>query len=589
MNAERLLAHYERISDAPDAMARLRRFILDLAVRGKLVSQNWKDEPASELLKRIAAEKARLLKAGEIRTPKWTSAGSEPPFPIPANWRWSQIAEVGVLNPRNEAPDDAKVSFVPMPLIPAEYGAANEHEVRPWGEIKKGYTHFSEGDVGLAKITPCFENGKSTVFRNLTGGIGSGTTELHIVRPVFVDQHYILIFFKSPHFIETGISKMTGTAGQKRVPTEYFAHSPFPVPPLAEQHRIVAKVNELMALCDQIEAARTVREASRDRLMAASLARLNSPASDRSTFVAHARFALNNLAAITARVDQVKQLRHTILSLAVRGKLVPQNPNDEPASQLLERIAADRAQFVKDGRIPALKPLPAPLGVQLPFKLPANWQWASFGELVEDADAGWSPRTEGFPRSGDFWGVLKVSAVSWDRFLPEENKQLLPDVVPPDSAKVHQGDFLISRANTSELVAKCVVVESDPRNLILSDKIVRLRLSKESNKKYLCIVNNSSDHARAYYAAHASGTSLSMKNVSRSIIYSLPVPIPPLAEQDRIVAKVDELMALCDRLEASLAASDGQRSRLLDAFLAEALASAEGARPAEELELAVHG
>jgi type I restriction enzyme, S subunit len=89
-------------------------------------------------------------------------------------------------------------------MIAAEYGVAHEHEIRPWGEIKKGCTHFAEGDVGLAKITPCFENGKSTVFRNLTGRIGSGTTELHIVRPLFVDQDYILLFLKSPHFIETG-------------------------------------------------------------------------------------------------------------------------------------------------------------------------------------------------------------------------------------------------------------------------------------------------------------------------------------------------------------------------------------------------
>ena len=234
MNADRLLEHYDRIADAPDAIVRLRRFILVLAVRGKLVPQDASDEPASELLKRIAKEKARRVKAGEIRKPKAIPALSETPFPIPENWRWSQLAVIGVLSPRNEAPDTLEASFVPMPLIAAEYGIASQHMVQTWGEIKKGYTHFAEGDVGLAKITPCFENGKSTVFRNLMGGIGAGTTELHIVRPLFVDQAYILIFLKSPHFIETGIAKMTGTAGQKRVPTVYFAHSPFPLAPLAE-------------------------------------------------------------------------------------------------------------------------------------------------------------------------------------------------------------------------------------------------------------------------------------------------------------------------------------------------------------------
>lgn len=152
MNAERLLKHYETIADAPDAIARLRRFILDLAVRGKLVPQNASDEPALELLKRIAKEKARLAKAGEIRTPKTIPALSELPFPLPSSWRWSQLAEIGVLSPRNEAPDAFEASFVPMPLIAAEYGVANQHEIRPWGEIKKGYTHFAEGDVGLGLV-----------------------------------------------------------------------------------------------------------------------------------------------------------------------------------------------------------------------------------------------------------------------------------------------------------------------------------------------------------------------------------------------------------------------------------------------------
>ena len=262
MNAESLLEHYGRIADAPDAVARLRRFILDLAVRGKLVPQDAGDEPASELLKRIANEKARLVKAGEIRPQKPMPPLSKAPFDIASSWRWSRLAELGLLSPRNEASDARQASFVPMTLIYAEYGVSSEHEARTWGDIKKGYTHFAEGDVGLAKITPCFENGKSTVFRNLIGRIGSGTTELHVVRPLFINPDYILIFLKSPHFIGTGIPHMTGTAGQKRVPTEYFAHSPFPLPPLAEQHRIVAKVDELMALCDRLEATRPIPKPS---------------------------------------------------------------------------------------------------------------------------------------------------------------------------------------------------------------------------------------------------------------------------------------------------------------------------------------
>ena len=380
MNAELLLKHFHRTSDAPDAIPRLRRFILDLAVRGKLVPQDQNDEPASVLLKRISAEKARLVKKGEIKSPKPIPVPSETPFSIPKNWRWSQIAEIGVLSPRNEAPDTLEASFVPMPMIAAEYGVANRHEIRPWGEIKKGYTHFAEGDVGLAKITPCFENGKSTVFRNLTGGIGSGTTELHIVRPLFVDQNYILIFFKSPHFIETGIPKMTGTAGQKRVSTEYFAHSPFPLPPLDEQHRIVAKVDELMELCDRLEVARLEREARRDRLAAASLARLNAPNSD--TFQDDASFVLDTLPALTTRPDQIKQLRQTILNLAVRGKLVPQNPNDEPIHVTLRQAMARRAALVRAKKV-RQKKLDGYDNLAADEDLPRSWSLEKLGNLVD--------------------------------------------------------------------------------------------------------------------------------------------------------------------------------------------------------------
>ena len=249
------LDNFASLTTRPEQVKVLRRTILDLAVRGKLVPQDRGDEPAAELLQRIAKEKTRLKKAGKIRKQKAippTTEG-ELPFALPANWQWSRIAEIGFVSPKNETADDVLASFIPMPMIPAEYGATCSHEVRQWGDIKKGYTHFAEGDVGLAKITPCFQNGKSVVFHNLTGGLGSGTTELHIVRPLFVEPDFIVLFLKCPDFIDTGIPKMTGTAGQKRVPAEYFAHSPFPLPPLAEQRRIVAKVDKLIGLCDRLE------------------------------------------------------------------------------------------------------------------------------------------------------------------------------------------------------------------------------------------------------------------------------------------------------------------------------------------------
>jgi type I restriction enzyme, S subunit len=564
MNADRLLAHYERVADAPDAILRLRRFILDLAVRGRLVAQDPNDEPASELLRRIAAEKARLAKAGEIRVPKSIPAPADIPVPIPANWRWSQIAEIGVLRPRNKAPDDLQASFVPMPLIAAEYGVPNKHEIRPWGEIKNGYTHFADGDVGVAKITPCFENGKSTVFRNLTGGIGSGTTELHIVRPLYIDQDYILIFFKSPHFIEAGIPKMTGTAGQKRVPFEYFAYSPFPLPPLAEQYRIVVAVNELMALCDRLEAARAEREAARDRLTTASLARLNE--SDPETFRDDARFALDTLPALTARPDQIKQLRQTILDLAVRGKLVPQDPNDEPASELLKRIAAEKARLVKEGKAKRQQPLQTLDPSQAPFELPPGWSWARFPELgtFGRGKSKHRPRNDPALFDGGTHLMIQTSDVARSQGVIDTYTSKYNDFGLSQSFKWPKGTLCITIAAN---IADSGILSFDA---CFPDSVVGFIPAPmfENARYFEYFVRTSKANLSEFAPATA------QKNINLEILTQVLIPLPPLVEQRRIVARVDELMALCDRLEASLTTGDDTRRRLLEALLAEALSPA---------------
>ncbi|TGV08754.1 restriction endonuclease subunit S [Mesorhizobium sp. M8A.F.Ca.ET.173.01.1.1] len=567
MNAERLLMHYEKIAEAPDAIARLRRFILDLAVHGKLVPQDANDEPASELLKRIAKEKARLVKAGEIRTPKAIPALSGPPFQIPTNWRWSQLAEIGLLSPRNEAPDALEASFVPMPLIAADYGVANQHEIRPWGEIKKGYTHFAEGDVGLAKITPCFENGKSAVFRDLTGRIGAGTTELHIVRPLFVDQDYILLFLKSPHFIETGIPKMTGTAGQKRVPTEYFALSPFPLPPLAEQHRIVAKVDELMGLCDRLEAAQAGREAVRDRLTAASLARLNE--SDLETFQADARFALGVLPAVTTRPDQIKALRRTILNLAVRGRLVPQDTKDEPASKLLKRIAMEKTGSNKPRLFPTADTLSKSDGFDPHLMLPIGWVWACLGEITHVGTGLTPSKVQPSYYDGGNIPWINSSATSAD-VIREAKFFVTPFAVKECRLKIYPAGSLVvalygqgkTRGQVAELGLDatvnqaCAVVQWLPSFHEMKG-FVRLTLEQQ------------------YDAIRERAEGGPQPNLNVGKIKERLFPLPPLAEQRRIVARVDALMALCDRLEASLTAAAAVRRHLLDALLAEALAPGE--------------
>jgi len=555
MPESRLLELYDRVAEAPDAIDRLRKFVLDLAVRGKLVEQDPADEPAAELLERIAAEKARLLKAGEIRKPR-----AVPPldpediaYPVPEGWSWTQIARIGVISPRNNAEDDQEASFVPMPMISAELGVPHQHEVRRWGEIKKGYTHFAEGDVGLAKITPCFENGKSAVFRNLIGGIGAGTTELHIVRPIFVDPDYVLLFLKSPQFIGTGIPRMTGTAGQKRVPTEYFTSSPFPMPPLPEQHRIVAKVDELMALLDRLETTRTQRETTRHRLTTASLTRLTAPETTEGDFSTHARFALDNLDQLTSRPDQIKDLRQTILNLAVRGKLVEQDPTDEPASDLLKRIAADknkRAVSARDRRAGEIKPLDL---TSTPFDLPPSWVWAAFGDITISRDGERVPVSkvdrENREKIYDYYGASGVID-KIDGYLFDKPLLLIGE----------DGANLLNRSTPIAFIARGKYWVNNHAHLLdgLSEGYLR----------YLELFINATD-----LKPFVTGTAQPKMNQAK--MNSIPVALPPLAEQRRIVAKVDELMALLDRLETTRTRRETGQSQLSKALLTTALAATE--------------
>lgn len=254
-NWQRIDAHFDVLFNTEASIDGLKQTLLQLAVMGKLVPQDPNDEPASELLKRIQAEKNKLIAAGKLKKEKPLISMNEKPFELPQGWEWTNLLNAAVINPRNNASDDIKASFVPMTLIGSAFTDKHQDEKRLWKEIKQGFTHFAEGDIGVAKITPCFENSKACVFENLENGLGAGTTELHIVRPVMntLSPRYVLAYLKSPRFLKLGESKMTGTAGQKRLPKDFVETNPFPLPPLAEQHRIVAKVDVLMALCDQLK------------------------------------------------------------------------------------------------------------------------------------------------------------------------------------------------------------------------------------------------------------------------------------------------------------------------------------------------
>lgn len=235
----------------------LKKSILQYAIQGKLVTQDANDESAEVLYTKIQAEKQKLIKEGKIKKNKPLSpiTDDEIPFAIPPSWKWVRLKDLGIINPRNNLSDSIEVTFLPMNCIYSDfYKDIDTSNKKKWGEVKSGYTHIAENDVIMAKITPCFENGKSAIAKNLLNGYGAATTEIHVFRRVIeLNLNYILVYLKSPFFMDYATKHMTGTAGQKRVPQNIFAEYFFPLPPLAEQHRIVAKVTELMQYCEKLK------------------------------------------------------------------------------------------------------------------------------------------------------------------------------------------------------------------------------------------------------------------------------------------------------------------------------------------------
>ena len=259
MNAETFLEQFETFADAPNGVDQLRSMILQLAVQGKLGTQDPSDEPASFILAR-----ARSFEDGKARKSDVTSSE----LPIPSGWIWTNLSQLGVVSPRNKLADDLEVAFVPMAAISTQYKAPLQPETRIWGKVKQGFTHLADGDIAMAKITPCFQNCKTTAIRDLKNGFGAGTTELHVLRPYSdcIVPNYAVILLRSPTFVAEGVSRMSGSAGQQRVPKEHFAESPFPLPPLAEQKRIVAKVDQLLGLCDELAARQADRRVARAQM-----------------------------------------------------------------------------------------------------------------------------------------------------------------------------------------------------------------------------------------------------------------------------------------------------------------------------------
>jgi type I restriction enzyme, S subunit len=568
MNAERLLQYFDRIAEAPDAIPRLRQFILDVAVRGKLVEQDPNDEPAMELLKRIEKEKARFVKEGKIKKEPIFFDKESVLFSLPTSWSWARFVEVAAIESNLVKPD----SFPDHPHIAPDNiegrtGRLLDYQTIRESKVFSAKHRFFPGHIVYSKIRPNLAKAALVDFEGLCSAY------MYPIRP-FIDRAFLHKFMLSEAFVQQSI-KEDNRVAMPKINQESLSRIFVVVPPLAEQHRIVARVDELMALCDQLEAAKTEREQSRDQLVTASLHRLNQPedaaeADAPDAFRDHARFIFNHLPSLTTRPEHIKQLRQTILNLAVRGKLVRQDPNDEPAAELLKRIEVEKAQLRRERLITGEKRLLTVLSTELPFSTPNSWQWARFIDYATDISTG--PFGSILHQSDYVEGgvpLVNPSHMVNGRIAPKQNIAVSCETAERLSAyKLHAGDIVMARRGE---VGRAAVVYSKEDGWLCGTGSFFLRFAEEVCREYLMVLLRC-EFVRKYLAGEAVG--ITMVNLNHGILKRMPLPIPPLAEQHRIVAKVDELLALCDQLEAQLSTTEADSRRLLEAVLHEALAPA---------------
>jgi len=531
MDAQQFLVEFWHIANAPGGIERLRELIYQFAVTGRLVPQQVDEGKALATLENITRIRRQLVAEKRWkRSPKLESAPLElPAIELPASWQWSRLLDLGEINPRNLPADEAKATFVPMAAISEKHGKAVEGEEANWSDISKGYTHFANGDVLLAKITPCFENGKAAVVSGLKHGVGSGSTEFHVFRPMCEDVNasYIYLFVRSPLFRVKGQTNMTGTAGQKRLPTDYFALCALPLPPKAEQSRIVVKVDELMALCDKLETQQQARRKLQNNLRQSTLQAVASATSPHELQTTWSRLAAN-FGQLFSEPGDVEDFQKAMLTLVFHGKLgaISETPKHVTLSSILAEASVNGVSKGPTKDTSATEVL----------KISAGTSRADFN-VDED----------------DFKHV-DLSAQEVEKF------RLMP------------GDLLACRYNGNlHYVGRFSYFRGQTgRTQVNPDKLIRFRIASQHDPRYVCLVMNAEPSRQAIEAMCA--TTAGNIGLSAGRLKTIEIPLPSLSEQRQIVERVGELMMICGRLEKKLL----DRKRLAESLAAASIANLTG-------------
>jgi type I restriction enzyme S subunit len=445
-------------------------------------------------------------------------------YELPDGWKWSTLGECCQVNYRDPAlrkiSDDTLVSFVPMAAVYADQGLIANPVDRPFSEVRKGFTPFSAGDVIFAKITPSMENGKAAIATGLTNGFGFGSTEFHVMRPKeCVIAEWVFHFIRQQAFRDKAKASFTGTAGQLRVPEKFILNADIPLPPVSEQQRIVTKIGSLFA---QSRVART---------------------------------ALERVPAL------MSQFRRAMLASAFRGELVEADLNDEPASFLLKRIREARTQ---SGYKKTIEPvdtsnLPEP---------PEGWVWVRFEELLFELKNGHFSKAPAFEPPGI--PILRISAVRPLSVKLDEPRFFRGDFDDVSHYELRNGDLLFTRYNGSlNLVGVCGMVRGLDELMIYPDKLIRARFFENTVSPAYLEFYFASDFPRSIIEDKAK-SSAGQQGISGKDLKDVPVPLPPLAEQQRIAARIEALFARADIIEQATSVSLRRAEQIDQSVLARA-------------------
>jgi type I restriction enzyme, S subunit len=558
--------HFDVAFAAPDGIKKLRELILTLAMQGKLVPQDPNDEPASELLRSINLEKKRLVKEGKIKQPKPFPEvePEEVPYDLPDRWEWVRIRNIG--HDWGQKTPDQLFTYIDVGSINNTIGIiCDDVQLLESSDApSRARKIVRQGTVIYSTVRPYLLNIAIVEQEYIHEPIAS--TAFAIVHPYSgIVNRFIYYYLKSPVFIRFVESTMKGVAYPAINDGDFF-RGVFPLPPLAEQRRIVAKIDQLMARCDELEKLRldrsqrllTVHTAALDRLLTAK---------DSSEFSTAWSFITQHFGELYSVKENVGELRKTILQLAVMGKLVPQDPNDEPASELLRSIELEKQRLVKEGKIKVQKPLPKISPEEIPYSLPNGWEWSRFEDIVDIS----SGVTKGRKLNGKemvLLPYLRVANVQRGYLDLNVIKDIEIAKDEIERFELKERDLLITEGGDWDKVGRTAIWKSEISLCIHQNHIFKARrLLMKQNEQWIEKYMNSSV-ARTYFA-NASKQTTNLASINKTQLRGCPIPLPPLAEQGRIVEKIDRLMGMCDRLEESIESGKGKQTDLLNALMSQ--------------------